>query len=727
MKKTVNKYTNSAVRNTFLFAIFFAILFLLSSNLFFKDYKSNLLDRASKNFELNINYLNTYFDKNILLFKNDLISSLNTDINKNTFKEINLEYNRYIFDKNSLIDNTPNFSDKSWRLAEVTVDVRYGYINKIKNTSLYEFIPSGTFNTDLPISIRYQVYNKGEIRNFLTKLDFSNKRLTNTLDGDKFFKMVNSLMDIDLSNKAHIIEIDNQNIAMVTYKLNDYSIKEELQNFIVKIVVYTLIMILPLLFLVTFYHKYIFKKYVTNPIDYLNNYLDNIIGNKYQNIQKDQFEGTPEIIELTKKVTKISSKVASLTNELNINKESLELKVSTDTLTGLPNRSIFDFDVKNMFVSLTKGYVFIIKIDDLAKLSKKFDSGYVNNFIENYVSILKNVLFKYSKSDIKIYRFYGSQFAIVAKKVQIEQVTKMCEEMVENITAKLLPSYDINGDIIQIGCTSFDLYGTIDGVIESANDAYMTAKEKGHNSYHIIAEEDIAKNYELLDNNVREIIEKDNFQLDFVLDTFLFDEPEKVIMKEVAPILYDHHNERLFIGSFVSVAQKLNIIDKFDKLVVQKTVNYLKENDCDYELSVNLSFVSITNNDFMNWLESYIEEIGVIRNKLVFSITAYSAYMNKNDFIRFVNKVHELGSKVILKRYKTEEYPLEELQKLNLEYIRMHKDYTTGFTNDVVKKHKVKNTLIFGELNNIKVIADTVKLDLDYNLLDRLGTYATSK
>jgi len=726
MKKVKNRFSNKSNLNILLFTIFFIGLFILSSNLFYSTFKENLLSKSSKNLDVNINYLNTYFDKNIEFRKSDVLKDIDKGINFDLFKSIILENNRFIFNKNTLLSNTQNFSDKSWRLAEVTVDYRYGSIRKIENSSLYEFLPSGTFDINLPISIRYQVYKKNQIKNFLTKIDFSNKIINNSIEEDSK-SFLDSLIDIEVKNRTHQLKIDGVDVSLVYYDLNEIYLKKELESFVAKLLLYTAIMVLPLMFFISFYHKYIFKNYVTKPINYLNKHIDEILSNKFKNLEKSNFEGTDEIVELTKKVSKMSSKVASLTNELNINKESLELKVSTDTLTGLPNKDIFDFDVKKMFISLTPAYIFVVKINDLSKISSKYDSGYVNNFIENFVNIIKNIVFKYSKSDIKLYRFYGSQFAIVAKNSSLEQVEEMSSKIVETISKRLLVNLDSSYDIVKIGCTAFDLYGTVESVISTANDAYEEANKKGLNNYHVISEDDIARSYELIDGNVKHIVDSAEFNIDFVLDTFLFDDPKKLIMQEVAPQLYDHNGDRLLIGSFVSIAQKLNIIDDFDKLVVKKTINYIKENSINHELAVNLSFSSIISNNFMNWLKSYLEENKEYRNKLVFSITAYSAFLNRSDFVRFVDKVHEMGTKIILKRYKIEEYPLEQLTSLNLDYIRMHKDYTTGFTNDVVKKHKVKNILIFGELNNIEIITDSVSFDLDYNLLDRLGTYATSK
>jgi len=727
MKKKLNKFTDNSSSNTTIILITFFLVLLFSAYVIFSDYTKKILNATKDNYELNINYLNSKIENKILDFdKNIIKNELNRLIKTELFNSIEVEYDKFIFDKNSLIDSTDSFDDKSWTIAEVAVDARYGYINTLPKSSLYEFVSSSNFNKSQPINIRYQVYNKNEIKNFITKLDYSNIKI-GTDKNKEYSSWIDSLIHLDTSNRIYKIKKDGVHLATIAYDLNNSIVKKDLQSFLMKLIFFNLIIFLPILFLLGFYHKYIFRKYVVNPVNYINSYLDNILENRFSLIDKSQFEGTKEIKELTTKVSKVSSRMASLRNELNANKDSLEEKIATDGLTGLPNKSIFDFDIKSMFVSSIHGYIFIIKVDKLSEISKNHDSGYINNFIESYANIIKNIIFRFSKTDMKMYRFYGSQFAVIARNINIEEVRTVCDDIIEEISDKMPFIYDVPNDLIHIGVTAFDLYGSIDTVLDSANKAYELSKEKGINSYHIIGDDDIAKNYALIDNNVIDIINKANFSIDFILDSYLFDNPEVLFMTEVAPKLYDENNNKIPIGSFVAVAQKLNLADKFDMIVIEKAIEYIKENKIAYEIAINLSISSISDKTFLKCLEEKLNENSELIKQIVFSITAYSAYLHKNEFINFVEFINKIGAKTLLKRYKTDEYPLNQLENIKLDYIRINKDYTNNFTNDIVKKHKVKNILIFAELNNINVIADSVKLDLDYDLLERLGTFATSR
>lgn len=726
MKKVINKFSNTSSSTTTILLISFFFIVLFASYIFFQDFKDNLLTRSLQKYDLNINYSKDRLSRLLILNdKNEIRKEINFLMQTNLFNEVGLEYNRYLFDKNTLISNS-DFDDKSWSIAEVIVDARYGYLKKLVKSDSYEFIPSSLFDITQPLKIRYQVYKKDEIKNIITNLDFSNLIIKNE-NIKKNDYWLSSFITIDLSDRIFDIKVDNNILATVIYKLENKIIIEELNSFVLKLIIFALVMFSPVLFLLGFYHKYIFNKYVLNPISYLNKHIDGILDNRFSVIDKSNFEGTKEIKELTQKISKVSSKIASLKNELNVNKESLELKVSTDGLTGLPNKDIFDFDIKSMFVSLVKGYIFIIRIDDLAQLSKNHDSGYINSFVESYVNIIKNIVFNHSKTDMKLYRFYGSQFALIGRNINFEDSKKICQDIIEELEDRMPDIYDTPDDLVQIGVTPFDLYGSLETIVKSANEAYEISKKKGPNSYHIIGEEEIEKNYSLLDNNVIEVIKKADFDISFILDSYLFDDPEVLAMTEVTPLVFDHEGNKLPIGAFISVAQKLEMAGEFDKLVIQKAINHIKEHQFSYEVAINLSISSIESKAFMSWLDNTLKENNDILDKIVFSITSYTAYLHKATFVDFVNKIHKMGVKILLKRYKTDEYPLNQLEQLELDYIRINKDYTANFTNDMVKKHKVKNIIIFAELNSIRVITDSVKLDSDYDLLERLGTYATSR
>jgi EAL domain-containing protein (putative c-di-GMP-specific phosphodiesterase class I) len=324
-----------------------------------------------------------------------------------------------------------------------------------------------------------------------------------------------------------------------------------------------------------------------------------------------------------------------------------------------------------------------------------------------------------------MYRFYGSEFAIIAKRFDSIKANQLCEAIIHTSINKLSQKYNLPENFLTIGGTPFDLYGTLNSILKSANEAYAVAKQKT-NSYHLITEEQIEHNYTTLEKVVSTVIHDANFDVDYASNSYSFDN-EKLVMQEVSPLIYDNNQQKLPIGSFVSIAEKINEIITFDKLVIQKVIEYLKYSKASHEIAINLAVDTISNKDFNKWLEDILNANVNLKKKIVFSITSYTASLHKHKFKKFVKHINQLEAKVLLKRYNTNDYPLEELEDIKVDYLRIDKEYTNNLANDKIKRHKVKNILIFAQLNNMEILTENVKSDNDYAFLERLGVYATSK
>ena len=88
----------------------------------------------------------------------------------------------------------------------------------------------------------------------------------------------------------------------------------------------------------------------------------------------------------------MSIKIENIINKLNKNLEQLSKKLSQDELTKLPLKSTFETDMKEMFIQKANGYVFNVRIDDLAQYAKKHTNSEVNKFIVEFANTLASLL-----------------------------------------------------------------------------------------------------------------------------------------------------------------------------------------------------------------------------------------------------------------------------------------------------------------------------------------------
>ena len=85
-----------------------------------------------------------------------------------------------------------------------------------------------------------------------------------------------------------------------------------------------------------------------------------------------------------------------------------------------------------------------------------------------------------------------------------------------------------------------------------------------------------------------------------------------------------------------------------------------------------------------------------------------------------------MNSHIILKRYSQEDFSIEELENIHVDYIRVHPNYTTNINDDNQKRQFLRNIGLFGNMNDIYILADKIIHEEDYTTVKKFNFYATS-
>jgi EAL domain-containing protein (putative c-di-GMP-specific phosphodiesterase class I)/GGDEF domain-containing protein len=719
---------NRTIKNTIvLILIFFSILFLLFY-LFFSDFKEKAFINAKFNYELNIDKYTNKFKEPVILFNKLVVNQYIKDAKNTGFiNNVKIKYNKILLNKENLIFQTNDITDSSWNLADVTTDIKFGEIKKIDGTSFFEFIPSSNFNLNEKLLVKYQLFRNYEIKNFMISIDLNLLNNQDIVDNDKeifsFYKyFYNMKLDESITRE---LKIGNINFATIEYVINDYNLKEEIYTFFNKLLILVLISFFPMLIVIVFYNKYIEKKYLIEPIKYLDEIVLNIIEHKFSNINNEVINHNIEYKNLLLNISKLSNKMASLVNELNINRESMERNLLTDNLTGLYDKKMFDIDMKSMFVSSFEGYIFLLKIAKLDQIESLNGTVKTDDFILSYVNIINNIIHTYRNEKISFYRFHGAEFIILAKDLDYSDAIDFSDKVINSLVNEISKNYKLPTNIFHIGGTPIDKYGTIDSILNLVNNIYKEAVLKNENSYAVIEKNKIFAEVEKTEKKVRYIIDNNYFDISFAFDSYSFE--NELLMRELKPILKDSEGNILPIGSFIAISEKLKLNKTFDEQVILKALYFIENNKIEYKIAINLSIKTILDIEFIEFLNKLVNANKSIVNNILFSITSYTASVYKKQFVEFVKQLNKLNFEILIKRFKTKEYSIEELSKLKINYLKIDKDLTQNIHMDLIKKHRIKNIIVYAEVNEVKIIVENVELDQDYKFLSKLDLYAVNR
>ncbi len=669
----------------------------------------------------------------------EIKSIVNAIANRGFYKEIRLENINQNFTDKDLIANSNLQDNQNWEISNVHVDSTIGKIEKnssddditnqlalLENENIeqkenkkitYSFQPNQNFIDGNNIKIQFQATKGSKTVDATATLNIS-KILVQVSRAEKFDYIPQWFIDlIPLKMSEMKSEIsDGWNTTAIIYvsaNAGDAYAKlyEQAKGAILyAIIAFTLSMILLIIFL----------RFILKPLKNIESLAQSISKGKFTIIQ--HLPWTTELKNVSIAMNDMSGKIEGVIKKLNANLESMTNKLSLDDLTGLSLKQTFETDMKKMFISKETGYIFVIRIDDLGSYAKNHTNKEVDKFLISFANILKNL-----SPNVTAYRFFGSEFAMIAKNLQLEECTTIIEKLKKELTQFAL-EFGIN-DIAHIGGTPFNPIGTTSGIIASAYEAYEKAKLIGQNEAFIRDDNDLARDMNEWRDLVFDIIDNQKFDISYIGQAFCLDMKEQnlIVMEEAFTQAKDKYNELIPIGTFISIAEKYEKILDFDKAVVKKVIKHIRELNVQHSISINLALDSVFDIKFKNWLKTLILENSDIASQLVFSVTAYGAAKDIEKFKYFIESIHSAGAKIIIKRFETKFIPLDTIKDFNLDYIRLARDYTDGICKDSSKKGFVEAMQELSTLLTIKVFAENVKDDDDFKIVKDIGLYGASR
>jgi len=665
--------------------------------------------------------------------------------NRGFYKEIRLEDTAYTFLDSEIIDNAKDLSqDGLWKINEVSVDVKYGSIeledendefgselSELENdndenslediNNVYTFIPSQKYKNGGMIPIKFSASLNDDLVNSITTLELTNVLVKISRD-IKFESVPQWFIDylpMDMPEKKSEISDGWKTTANIYVSANPGDAYAKLYEQAQGAINYAIIA-----FIISMILLVIFLRFILQPLHSIEELASSIAQGKFETIKK--LPWTTEIKNVAIAMNDMSTKIEGVISKLNKNLENMTQKLSIDDLTGLSLKQTFETDMKKMFMSKASGYILTIKIDDLGSFAKSNNSVDVNNFIKSFAKTLKDSNIN-TEGEIEAYRFYGSEFAIIAKGLTYEDTQKLTQKIQDEF--EVLSKKINKSDIAHIGATPFNPIGTTPEMLDAANEAYQTAKQVGPNEAHIRDQNDLARDMESWRDLIFDIINNGKFEVSYIGDAISLKKENEgtLLMQEAFTCAKDKDDKQIPIGTFVSIAEKYDKVIDFDKAVVQKVIRNIIDNNIQHEISINLSLDSITNNPFITWLKTTIEQNEDIASQLVFSITAYGVAKDVEHFKTFAQAVHTVGAKIIIKRFETKFIPLDNIKGFNLDYIRLARDYTNDINQDSSKQGFVEALQELSTLLNIKVFAENVKNDNDFEYVKKLNLYGASR
>lgn len=427
---------------------------------------------------------------------------------------------------------------------------------------------------------------------------------------------------------------------------------------------------------------------------------------------------TSEVRNVAKSMNLMSQKIQSTFNALNNQLETLGSGLLRDDLTGLYKKSVFESDLQHCQNQHGDSFLILLKFDSISELAKFKDSPIIDSYISSFAEILQTSSSHAEHCEVKAYRFYGAEFALLLSEVNVDALQQFVSHLSLQFT-ELGRSYHYP-DLVHIGVVPIQSSHTADSVVRAAYEAYEQAKLIGPNRYFIRTTGAAARDMTEWTALVRDCIENRRYSIGYINRTRNLLTGD-LLIEEAAIHVIDSNAKAIAIAPFIAIAEKIGKITELDKNVLTLVLQQMRTANHQHGIAVNLSTQSVKDAYFRFWLTRQIQQQPESAKRLVFCLSAYAISKDIDAYQEFIELIHQWNCKIMIKRFESASFAAESLQRLKPDYIRLALALTNGIGSSRPKQEFVQTLHTLAGLLGTRILAEDVEDENDLNSLKSIG------
>ncbi len=394
-----------------------------------------------------------------------------------------------------------------------------------------------------------------------------------------------------------------------------------------------------------------------------------------------------------------------------------------DALTGLINRLEFESRLQDALErthSDRAGHVLMYL--DLDQFKVVNDTcGHIAG--DELLKQIADLLNQTARRNDTVARLGGDEFAILLENCPIERALNLAEEIRNTIRDFRFTWEDKPFTLgVSIGVVAFDArFSALTQVLSAADSACYAAKDEGRNRVHLYAEDDQAIEQRFGEmqwvSRLRQALDEDHFTLYgqriIALNRQIVEDDHiEVLLRLTTP-----NGEVVLPGAFIPAAERYGLMIELDRLVIQKTLQWLNESHYTGLVSINLSAQSMTDPHFLDEVFDMLCNTLTHPGQLLFEVTETTAITHLHKAQHFIQRIRQLGCRFALDDFGSGMSSFGYLKHLPVDHLKIDGSFIQDIVDDPVNYAMVKAIQEVATTMRIKTVAEYVENE---DILDQL-------
>jgi len=409
------------------------------------------------------------------------------------------------------------------------------------------------------------------------------------------------------------------------------------------------------------------------------------------------------------------SEIVALEEEHLKQAKLIEHQAYHDTLTALPNRTLFQDRLAQAIVSSKrKDEKFALLFIDLDQFKKINDS--LGHHIGDMVLIETAKRFKkILREEDTLARLGGDEFTIILKNINNE---KSAATVAQKLINSMKHPIDSAGHQLHISASiGISIYPndttSQEDLVKFSDTAMYKAKDEGRNNFQFYSAEMTKNAFEkvIMENSLRAAIQEKQFQVYYQPQ---YDALKDEIIGMEALVRWIHpHIGIISPMEFIPLAEENGLIIAIDELVMQEAMQqfakWYEQGLAPGKLALNLSMKQLANNHFMTFLMKTMQEANFNPEWLELEITEGQMMQNPEQSIKKLKRLNKLGIEIAIDDFGTGYSSLSYLKKLPLHKLKIDQSFIRDIPQDSDDVAITEAIIAIAKSLNLKLIAEGVE------------------
>jgi len=424
-------------------------------------------------------------------------------------------------------------------------------------------------------------------------------------------------------------------------------------------------------------------------------------------------------------IGKLANAFDSMRTAIAEREEQIRLQATHDSLTGLPNRTLF-FDRLSHAIANAKrngGLVGMIMMD--LDRFKEINDTLGHHFGDDLLIEIGRRLSQTLRASDTVARLGGDEFAVTFLASDPSEANNVALRIAATLETPFLlggVSIEVSGSM---GIALYPLHAEDAATLMKRADIAMYDAKKNHISYAIYEQgrdEHSLRRLAIL-SELRHAIARDELDLHYQPK---IDVGSGRAVHAEALVRWRHPvHGNLSPDEFIPLAEQSGNINVITKWVLRKAIGHCGEwNAAGVELTVavNLSALDLFDPELPTYISGLLSEVGLSPSKLVLEITESAVMKDPAYALRILRDLKSRGVTLAIDDYGTGYSSLAHLKRLPVDELKIDKSFVLNLrnasTDDIVI---VRSTIELGHNMGLRVIAEGVETAEAWDILKGLG------